>query len=74
MPLARADWEVLREEITAQTIAACKKFQSAIGAADEPPPLDLGEALEDAANEYLNLFDEISELHRKVHNRARSRL
>jgi hypothetical protein len=59
------DWQVLREEITAQALAACKKLEIAIDSATEPPPLDLGEALEDAANEYLNLFDEISAIHRK---------
>jgi hypothetical protein len=61
------DWRVLREEITAQALAACKKLEIAIGSATEPPPLNLGEALEDAANEYLNLFDEISAMHRKAH-------
>jgi hypothetical protein len=62
------DWRVLREEITAQAIAACKKLEIAIGSATEPPPLNLGEALEDVANEYLNLFDEISAMHRKAHS------
>jgi hypothetical protein len=60
------DWQVLREEITAQALAACKKVEIAIGSATEPPPLDLGEALEDVANEYLNLFDEVSAMHRKA--------
>jgi hypothetical protein len=58
------DWQMLRNEITAQALAACKKVEMALGSATEPPPLDVGEALEDAANEYLNLFDEISALHR----------
>jgi hypothetical protein len=58
------DWQVLRQEITAQALAACKKVEMALGSASEPPPLDLGEALEDAANEFLNLFDEISALHK----------
>jgi hypothetical protein len=71
MSTEHADWKVLREEITAQALAACEKFQSALGTANEPPPLELGEALEDVANEYLNLFDAISELHRRkprLHN------
>ena len=34
--------------------------------ASEPPPLDVGEALEDAANEYLNLFDAISAQYRNA--------
>ncbi|MEA2760349.1 MAG: hypothetical protein QOH65_2962 [Methylobacteriaceae bacterium] len=59
------DWQMLRDEITAQALAACKKVEMALGSATEPPPLDLGEALEDVANEYLNLFDEISAIHRK---------
>jgi hypothetical protein len=58
------DWQMLRDEITAQALAACKKVEMALGSATEPPPLDLGEALEDVANEYLNLFDEISAIHR----------
>ena len=60
------DWRILREEITAQALAACKKLETALDSASEPPPLDLGEALEDAANEYLNLFEEISARHRKT--------
>lgn len=60
------DWQMLRNEITAQALAACKKVEMALGSATEPPPLDLGEALEDVANEYLNLFDEISALHRNA--------
>jgi hypothetical protein len=59
------DWQMLRNEITTQALAACKKVEMALGSAAEPPPLDVGEALEDAANEYLNLFDEISALHRR---------
>ena len=66
------DWRVLREEITAQALAACKKLEIAIGSATEPPPLNLGEALEDVANEYLNLFDEISAMHRNAHPPERS--
>jgi hypothetical protein len=65
MSTEHGDWKVLRDEITAQAHAACMKFQTARDASSEPPPLDLGEALEDAANEYLNLFEEISELHRR---------
>jgi hypothetical protein len=65
MQTSQPDWQVLRDEITAQAIAACRKFENALDSATEPPPLDVGEALEDAANEYLNLFDEISALHRK---------
>jgi hypothetical protein len=61
------DWQVLREEITAQARAACKKLEIAIGSATEPPPLELGEALEDAANDYLNVFEEISAMHRKAY-------
>jgi hypothetical protein len=60
------DWQMLRNEITAQALAACKKVETALGNAKELPPLNLGEALEDAANEYLNLFEEISALHRKT--------
>jgi hypothetical protein len=56
--------------ITAHALAACEKFQIALGRAKEPPPLELGEAFEDAANEYLSIFEEISELHRR--NRART--
>jgi hypothetical protein len=67
------DWQVLREEITVQASAACKKLETAIDSATERPPLDLGEALEDAANEYLNLFDHISALHRQCHGIDRSR-
>jgi hypothetical protein len=62
------DWRVLCEEITAQALAACEKLEMAIGSATEPPPLNPGEALEDAANQYLNLFEEISEMHRKAHH------
>ena len=65
MSTERADWNILRDEITAQALAARAKFQSALGTLNEPPPLELGEALEDVANEYLNLFDAISELHRR---------
>jgi hypothetical protein len=64
------DWQMLRDEITAQALAACKKVEMALGSATEPPPLDLGEALEDVANEYLNLFDEISAMHRKACQRG----
>lgn len=65
MARKRPDWKALREEITAQALAACEKFQAALDRAKEPPPLELAEAFEDAANEYLNLFEEISELHRR---------
>jgi hypothetical protein len=54
------DWQMLRNEITEQALAACKKIEIALGNAAGPPPLDLGEAPEHAANEYFNLFDEIS--------------
>jgi hypothetical protein len=67
------DWQVLREEITAQASAACKKLETAIDSATESPPLELAEALEDAANEYLNLFETISALHRKRHSTGRLR-
>ncbi|MBV8850846.1 MAG: hypothetical protein JOZ16_14825 [Methylobacteriaceae bacterium] len=67
------DWLVLREEITTQALAACKKVEMAIGSASAPPPLELGEALEDVANEYLNLFEEISALHRSAHRGEASR-
>jgi hypothetical protein len=60
------DWRVLREEITEQALAACKKVETAMDSASEPPPLDVGEALEDAANEYLNLFDAISAQYRNA--------
>jgi hypothetical protein len=60
------DWLMLRNEITAQALAACRKVETALGNTTEAPPLDLGEALEDAANEYLNLLDEISALHTKT--------
>ena len=59
------DWRILRDEITAQALAACNKLQTAIDSASESPPLDLGEALEDAANKYLDIFEEISAMHRK---------
>lgn len=65
MQTRQPDWQVLRDEITAQTVEACRKFEAALGTATEPPPREIGEALEDAANEYLNLFDEISALHRQ---------
>jgi hypothetical protein len=65
MSSPNVNWQKLCEEITAQTIASCRKLHTALGGANEPPPLDLGEALEDAANEYLNVFEEISALHRK---------
>jgi hypothetical protein len=67
------DWRILREEITAQALAACKKLETALDSASEPPPLDVGEALEDAANEYLNLFEEISAWHRKTREGEMSR-
>jgi hypothetical protein len=60
------DWRILREEITAHALAACNKLQTAIDSASESPPLDLGEALEDAANKYLDIFEEISAMHRKA--------
>jgi hypothetical protein len=60
------DWRILREEIAAQALAACSKLHAAIDSASEAPPLDLGEALEDAANKYLDVFEEISARHRKV--------
>jgi hypothetical protein len=66
MTTINPDWQMLRNEITAQALAACQKVEMALGSATEPPPLDVGEALEDAANEYLNLFDEISALHRRA--------
>jgi hypothetical protein len=64
------DWRILREEMAAQALAACSKLQTAIDSASEPPPLDLGEALEDAANEYLDLLEQISARHRKPCARA----
>jgi hypothetical protein len=64
------DWRILREEMAAQALAACSKLHTAIDSASEPPPLDLGEALEDAANEYLDLFEQISARHRKPCARA----
>jgi|tagenome__1003787_1003787.scaffolds.fasta_scaffold19692207_2 hypothetical protein len=67
------DWQVLREQIAAQALAMCQKLEMAIDSATEPPPLALGEALEDVANEYLNLFDAISALHRKECHTAPSR-
>jgi hypothetical protein len=54
------DWQMLRNEITEQALAACKKIEIALGIAAGPAQLDFGEALELAANEYFNLFDEIS--------------
>ena len=66
------DWELLREEITSQTLAACKKLQMAIDSASELPPLELGEALEDAANRLLNLVDEVSSRHCKLHRASPS--
>jgi hypothetical protein len=60
------DWRILREELTAHALAACNKLQTAIDSASESPPLDLGEALEDAANKYLDLFEEISARHTKA--------
>jgi hypothetical protein len=72
MSAINPDWQVLRQEITAQALAACRKLETAIGSAAEPPPLDVGEALEDAANEYLNLFDEISAMHRNALQRGSS--
>jgi hypothetical protein len=65
MATERIDWKALRDEITAHALAACDKFQIALGRAKEPPPLELGEAFEDAANEYLSIFEQISELHRR---------
>jgi hypothetical protein len=67
MQTGRPDWQVLRDEITAQALAACEKLQHAFHSTEEPPPLEVGEALEDAANEYLNLFDEVSARHRQRH-------
>lgn len=63
------DWRILREEIAAQALAAGSKLHAAIDSASEAPPLDLGEALEDAANKYLDVFEEISARHRKVPQR-----
>ena len=60
------DWQMLRDEVSAQTRAACRKIETALSNATEPPPLDLGETLEDAANDYLNLAEEISALHTKT--------
>ena len=48
------DWQMLRNEIPEQALAACKKTEIALGNAVGPPQLDLGEALEHAANEYFN--------------------
>jgi hypothetical protein len=39
------DWQMLRNEIAEQALAACKKIEIALGNAAGPPPLDLGEAL-----------------------------
>lgn len=64
------DWRILCEEIAAQALAAGSKLHAAIDSASEPPPLDLGEALEDAANKYLDLFEEISARHRKACQRV----
>lgn len=58
------DWQLLREEITTQARAACQKLETALERRTSAPPLDLGEALEDAANEYLNLADTISRMYR----------
>jgi hypothetical protein len=66
MTMIHPDWQRLRSEIAAQALAACKKVEMALGSSAEPPPLDLSEALEDAANEYLNICDEISAMHRKA--------
>jgi hypothetical protein len=57
------DWRVLREEFTVQALAACGKVETALRSASKVPPLELGEALENAANEYLDLCDQISALH-----------
>ena len=65
------DWRILCEDIGAQALAVCSKLHAAIDSASEPPPLDLGEALEDAANKYLDLFEEISARHRKVCQRQK---
>ena len=64
MATERIDWKALRDEITAHALAACDKFQIALGRAKEPPPLELGEAFEDA-NEYLSIFEQISDSHRR---------
>ena len=60
------DWQMLRDEISEQARAACRKIETALSNGTEPPPLYLGEALEDAANDYLNLFEEISALYIKA--------
>ena len=60
------DWQMLRDEISEQARAACRKIETALSNATEPPPLHLGEALEDAANDYLDLFEEISALYIKA--------
>ena len=70
MTMITPDWQMLRNEIAAQARAACKKIETALSNATEPPPLELGEALEDAANEYLNLFEEISAWHRQARRSA----
>ncbi len=57
-------WDELRHDLGSQAEALCRKVEAAIEAASDLPPLELAEALEDAANEYLRLFEEISELHR----------
>ena len=64
MATERIDWKALRDEITAHALAACDKFQIALGRAKEPQPIELGEAFEDA-NEYLSIFEQISESHRR---------
>ena len=57
------DWQRLSDEIVSQARAARRKLETAICGASAPPPLHLSEALEDAANEYLDVCDQISALH-----------
>jgi hypothetical protein len=64
MTTTAADWTTLRDEIAAQAEASCKKIEEAIDGASDLPPLEFAEALEDIANDYLALFEEISERHR----------